>query len=111
MKVDELAFYLTFHYNQKIVALILEKQHNHISGEAYQCKQETVLGVFKSDFFSFKDEALYFYSSDEISETKCWEMLINKKCNWNEMRCEELLGCSLDYTPDEENRWWSTQLY
>ena len=92
--INQIAPELVLNLNKTIRTTLLEKLHNHVSGEGYQCKREEIVGIFKTDIFGNKEEALFYYNQEELTDFECWEMIKERKCNGKDMQCDELLGCS-----------------
>ena len=107
--INQIATELVLNLNKTIRTTLLEKLHNQVSEEGYQCKREEIVGIFKTDIFGNKEEALFYYNQEELTDFECWEMIKERKCNGKDMQCDELLGCSLDDRPKEQYKWWSTK--
>jgi len=86
---------------------LLGKSINKISGKAYQCKvvkyeRTWSVGFFGKQFRS--DES----SIEILSADECWNLVHNKKCNKNNMTCDDNDHCRFEGFPKDRYTWLRT---
>ncbi len=64
-----------------------------------------IKGIFNSRILGGRDEPIYTYEDQTVTEIECALMVQDKKCDGKEMNCDRLNGCQLEEKVNPEYKW------
>ena len=85
---------------------LLNKVSNLVFGNGYECQKEVVEITLKKNFFGETSKSTNSYYA-KLSKGECNDMILTKKCEGQEMSCDES-SCFSKNIPSDEYKWMST---